>query len=448
MSPAVTTELRQLAKLSFPIMVSLGAATLIAAIDTIMISPLGTVPLAAAGITASVMIILYSALYGFVSATGVRMAEAEGKKDPDALSDATRTGLRMALFAGLAGTGLMLAARPLLPFIGQPPEVVAILGGYWTAMAALLVPFTLFYALKALFDAVGRPWIGVALAFAAVALNIPANLILIYGIGSWDGFGLLGAGLASLVSQTASLILAWLLWRRTIALARSRRPVPSSPDERRIQWREGATISLGYVGEGGAYAVASLMMGVFGAAALAANQIVGSVGGVLYMVPLGVSMAASIRVGQAVGADETDRLLPIGRAALTLIVGWMTLVMIALLLARVPLSNALSDDPEVIALAASLFLIAAAMQIADGVQGTMLGAARGLSDNRVPVAITLAAYWIVALPAAWLLGVTLGLGPNGVWIGYALGLGLAATLVSRRFFREAARRPGALAATA
>lgn len=443
MSPAVVAELRQLAKLSVPIMVSLGAATLIGAVDTVMISPLGTVPLAAAGVTAAVMIVFYSALYGFVSATGVRMAEAEGRDDADRLSDATRTGLLVALVTGLAGTGFMLAARPLLPLIGQPPEVLAVLGGYWTAMAALLVPFTLFYALKGLFDAVGRPWIGVGLAFAAVALNIPANWLLIHGIGPWSGFGLLGAGLASLLSQTASLVLAWIVWRRSPVFARSRRRVRRSAAERRIQWREGATIALGYVGEGGAYAVASLMMGVFGAAALAANQIVTSVSGVLYMVPLGVSMAASIRVGQAVGAAEPARLLPIGRAALTLIVGWMTLVMIALLAARGPLSDALSDDPEVVGLAASLFLVVAAMQIADGVQGTMLGAARGLSDNRLPVAITLAAYWIVALPAGWGLGVTLGLGPNGIWIGYGLGLVLAATLVSRRFFGEAARRSGA-----
>lgn len=442
--PHLWSEIKALAALGVPLVISLAAATLIGVVDTIMIAPLGTVPLAAASITASVIIIFYSALYGFVSVIGVRMAEALGRGSPEALSNATWTGVVVATVTGTLGAGLMFAVRPALSRIGQPPEVIEIIGGYWTAMSLLLIPFAVFYALKALFDAIDRPWLGVCLAFAAVALNVPANLVLIHGVGSWPGLGLLGAGLASLLSQTFALGLAVWLWLRATSTAAARRGGQRTGQELSLQVKEGSAIAIGYVGEGGAYALAGLMMGWFGAMALAANQIVASVGGVLYMVPLGVSIAVSIRVGQAIGAHERARLIVIGKAALCVIVTWMTLVMIAILAGRHPVSGLLSSDPEVVSLAASMFLVVAAMQIADGVQGSMLGAARGMMDNRIPIAITLACYWIVALPLGYVLGFVWDLGPNGVWIGYGTGLAIAAVALSRRFFVSAQSSGGEL----
>ncbi|MDX8350940.1 MATE family efflux transporter [Cognatiyoonia sp. IB215182] len=431
------SEAKALTALGFPIVISLAAATLIGVVDTIMIAPLGTVPLAAASITASVILIFYSALYGFVSIIGVRMAEAQGRGSAEALSDATWTGVIVATVTGMIGAGLMLAAKPALGLIGQPEEVTDVIGGYWTAMSLLLIPYTVFYALKALFDAIGRPWLGVGLAFVAVVVNVPANLVLIYGIGGWPGLGLLGAGVASLLSQTVPLIFAWVIWKRAKSTSKARQPKQRSRIELLVQIKEGSAIAIGYVGEGGAYAVAGLMMGWFGAVALAANQIVASIGGVLYMVPLGISIAVSIRIGQAIGAEERTRLVSIGKAALLVIVTWMTLVMIGIFLGGRGIANLLSDDPDVVMLAASMFLIVAAMQIADGVQGTMLGAARGMMDNRVPVAITLVCYWVIALPLGYVLGFVVDLGPNGVWIGYGSGLAIAAVALTRRYFMMA-----------
>ncbi|MDB4111750.1 MATE family efflux transporter [Yoonia sp.] len=429
-------EMRKLTGLGFPIVISLAAATLIGVVDTIMIAPLGTLSLAAASITNSVIIIFYSGLYGFVSAVGVRMAEARGKQSVDDLSSATQTGVRIAIVAGILGATLMLMLRPALVHLGQPPEVLALLCGYWTAMSLLLISFTIFYALKGLFDAIDAPWVGVMLALAAVVLNIPANYILIHGIGQWEGLGLVGAGIASLLSQTASLVLAWIIWQRSKLTADARMKVARNRQELRIQLKQGAAIATGYIGEGAAYAFAGLMMGWFSAVALAANQIVSAVAGVLYMVPLGISIAVSIRVGQAVGADERARLVQIGIAALAVIIGWMTLVMAGLLAGGDYLANALSDDAAVIKLATSMFIVIAAMQVADGVQGTMLGASRGMMDNFVPVGITMISYWIIALPIGYVLGFVWDWGPNGVWIGYGTGLGIAAIATTYRFFTK------------
>lgn len=433
----VWREIRHLARLAFPIVISLAAATLIGVVDTIMIAPLGTNELAAAAIATAFLIVFYSGLYGFVSVAGVRMASAYGGNDPEALAMATRAGLIVAGATGVLGAALMLLGWFALDLIGQPPEVTAILGGYWITMSLLLIPYTLFYTLKALFDAMDAPWIGVALAFLAVALNVPANLVLIHGIGTWEGWGLLGAGLASLLSESVSFVLAWILLHRMARMAPARRWGPVSPAEIWLQLREGTTVALGYVGEGGAYAVAGLMMGWFSATALAAHQIVSSVSGVLYMVPMGIAIAVSLRVGQAIGSGKRQRLIRIGQAALMVVTAWMSLVILAILLGGAALSEALAPDPEVVALASSMFLVVAAMQIADGVQGSMIGAARGMMDNRIPVVITLIAYWVVALPLGYVLGFYAGVGPNGVWIGYGVGLALAAGLLTLRYFRLA-----------
>ncbi len=433
---AILKEARYLARLAFPIVISLAAAALIGVVDTVMVAPLGTLPLAAVSITASVLIIFYSALYGFVSAIGVRMAEAFGKTSDQGLAAATNAGVFVSLVVGSAGAVAMICLKPALSWIGQPPEVVSLIGGYWIAMSLLLVPFTVFYTLKALFDAMNRPWIGVGLAFLAVGFNIPSNYVLIHGVGGWPGLGLVGAGIASLLSQIVPLIMALVIirvWKRKRGLLRA---ASFDRSEVKAQLKEGFIISVGYLGEGAAYAVAGLMLGWFSAAALAAHQIVSAVSDVVYMVPLGVSIAISIRVAQAIGANEKERLKPIVLASLLVIVSWMAVVVTGILIGRAPLANSLSDDPKVVSLAISMFLVIAAMQIADGVQGTMLGAFRGMMDNHVPVAITLIAYWLFALPLGYALGFWLGFGPNGVWIGYGSGLSLAAIALTYRFFSQ------------
>jgi MATE family multidrug resistance protein len=203
-------------------------------------------------------------------------------------------------------------------------------------------------------------------------------------------------------------------------------------------FREGWPVAVAYCGEGGSYAFAGLMLGWFGAAALAANQVVGSIAEVLYMLPLGMAAAVGIRVGQAIGAEETHRLRAIGVSAIGLVIAWMVVVTIVLVTFRRDIADALSDDPEVIALAVSMFLTIAFMQFADGVQSASLGALRGMIDNRVPTLISLVAYWGFALPIGYVFGFTLGFGPVGVWVGYGLGILAAAIALVWRFWAKTA----------
>ena len=168
--------------------------------------------------------------------------------------------------------------------------------------------------------------------------------------------------------------------------------------------KQGWAVSLGSLGEGGAYAVTGLMMAGFGA------------------------------IVQAVGAAHRHRYRPILMAANTVVLVWAALVCGPLLVLRADVAGALSSDPAVVALAVAMFIVMAFIQIADGLQSIALGALRGLTDNRVPNAISITLYWAVALPLGHCVGFIMGFGPSGVLAGYAFGVLLAALILQARFW--------------
>jgi len=431
--PGFVEEATGTLRLAVPIVIGLASSTLIGVVDTIMIAPLGTQAMAGAALTTSALVILYSALYGLISVLSVEMANRFGAGDAAAISRLVRNGALLALTAGSLTALLMIAAFPLLELLGQPESVLAAMYPYWVAMGLVLIPFTALYLFKGLYDAIGRPWVGTLFAMLGVVINIPLNWVLIHGIGPWEGLGLLGAGLASFLAECTALLAAWGFWKFRPSMKPYRQKAELSVHLMLRQLREGSPVALAYTGEGASYAFIGIMLGWIGASALAANQIVGSIGAVIYMLPLGMAAAVGIRIGQAVGQRASARVRVIGLSAIGTVVLWMVVVASILLLSREVIADALSDDPAVIAIAAVMFLTVAIMQVADGVQSTALGALRGLVDNRIPSIISLAAYWPIALPLAYLFGFVLGLGPSGVWIGYGLGLAVASVSLTLRF---------------
>lgn len=424
-------EFLPLVRLAVPLMVGLAAALLIGVVDTAMISPLGTVPLAAAGVTTAVLIIMISALWGVITVISVQISQAEGANDPTRVAVALRSGLLLCLIGGGIGTLLMIAIYPLLGPLGQPNEVLEILFPYWVSMAVWIIPFTLFFGLKSLFDAVDRPWTAVALSYLGVLINVPANYAFIHLLG----MGVLGAGIASILSQCVSLLAAGLVLTQSPGMAKFRQKTRVMWSDVWVQFKEALPLCLGYAGEGGAYAMIGIMMGWLGAEALAAHQIVNALAGLAYMIPLGMAGAASIRVGLAVGAGKTARLRPILKACFVMVTAWQGLAAALFVVAGRSMAETMSSDPAVVDLAATLFIVVALLQVADGIQGTALGALRGMSDMNVPTVITLVAYWPLALPASYLLGITFEYGALGIWLGYTLGLVVAAILLPRRFWK-------------
>lgn len=435
---AIWAQVPGIVGLALPIVMGLAASTLIGVTDSLMLAPLGPVPLAAVGLTGAVAVLFYAAIYGVLSALSVRIGAAWGAGEGRRISGILRSGLALGLLVGVGGALLMGAFWPLLPLLGQPAEVLAAMPAYWACICAFLIPFSILTAFKSAFEAVERPWLGTAFAFLAVAINVPLNYALIWGIGPFPQLGLTGAGIASLLAESIALGAAFLWWLYAPSMRRLRLRRMVEGHEMRATFREGAPLGAMYVVETAAVSVATLMIGGFGTVALAGNQVAQSVGGLLYMLPLGVAGAVAIRVAQERGAGNAAALRPIALAAVAVAMVWLVAAAFLLAFRGEAIARLITDDPEVVAVAAAIFLVFAPMQISDAVQSSMLGALRGLSDTAWPAAVSAIAYWPVALPLGWVLAHPVGMGPSGVWAGFILALAGAGVALTVRFWRRTA----------
>lgn len=436
-------EVPAVANLALPIVLGLAASTLLGVTDSVIVAQLGPAPLAVVGLTSAAALIGYSAIYGLLSALSVRIGLAQGARQGRRIASVLRNGLALAAGVGAASAALMGAGFFLLPLLGQPPEVLALAGPYWAAVSVVMLPYAVLTAFKFAFEATGRPWLGTFFAFLGVVLNVPLTYVLTFGPGPLPALGLLGAGLASLLAESLALVAAWAWWRRARSLRRLRLRRPLQSREIRDTFREGAPLGLLYVTETVAMAAAVALIGTFGTTALAANQVTQSVGGLLYMLPLGIAGAVAIRVAQEKGAGRVAALRPVGFAAIGLALAWLLASALLLLLGGDWIARLITPDPEVAALAATLFVVLAGLQIADGLQSTALGALRGLSDTAWPAWVTLGTHWLLALPLAWAFSTALGWGPAGVWSGYGIALGCAGIALVARFLWRT--RPDGLA---
>ncbi|QYK43297.1 MAG: MATE family efflux transporter [Paracoccaceae bacterium] len=450
---AIRAEMPGTLRLSLPIVAGMAASTLLGVTDTIMLAPLGAVPLAGAGLAFSFSIIVGATVYGLISGVPMRIGAAFGARRGRSLTAMVKAGLVLGALVGAAGALAMVAAWPLLPLFGQPPEVLAILFPYWCLIAGFTLPFAMLIVLKSVFESVGRPWIGTAFAYLGAVLNVPLNYVLIWGAGPIPPLGLTGAGIGSVLAETLALAAALAWWRLAPSTRRLRLRGRLDWSEVRAGAREGAPMGMMYLAETGALTVLTLIIGTFGAVALAANQVAMSVGGLIYMLPLGIAQAVAIRVAQARGAGEPDRLRPVVWSGLLAAMLWLGGAMVLLAAGGRAIAATISPDPEVVALAAVIFVVFAAMQLFDGIQSTMVGALRGLSASSAAARVSTLCFWGLGLPAAWVLAHDAGLGVPGVWGGWLAAQIVAGGLLVAHFLRltrlsAGADRPNLRPATA
>lgn len=433
---SVLAEVPALIALAVPVVAGLVGGSLLSVIDSVMLGPLGEVPLAAASLTQSVLVIFYAGLYGLVGAVGILTGQAYGAGDRQRASRILRHGLVIGLAGGVAGALAMVASLSVLPYTGQPDEVMAAIPIYWISMSLLLVPFTLTMVIKQFLDSIGRPWMGAFLTFVPVFLNIPLNWLLIYGRFGFPQLGLVGAGLASLAAFAGGFVLMLLYLRYAASMAPFRDAIKLHAAGYSELTREGYPMSIQYLAEGSSVAIAGVLIGLLGATALAANQIVFSVGVLVYMAPLGMSGAVSIRIAQAVGEGATHRIRAIGLAGISVVTLWMLTFTLIMILWGEPISSAFVNEPPVIAAATAMFVAVGIMQVFDGLQSVSLGALRGILDNHWPTRVSLFSYWLIALPLSALFGFGLGFGAPGIWAGFGIGIGVAGVLLVRRFMAQ------------
>ncbi len=432
---AVVGEARGTAWLALPLVAGQVSQMLMGVVDTVMIGQLGVVPLAAATLAMTLVHIPLIAGVGVLVAVSIRVSQARGAGDVTGGRGAVRNGLYLAfLFGGIALVAGFLT-RPLLAMIGQDPAVAAAAGDYYVIVMASLVPGLACMVFKNFADAMNRPWGAFWILLGGVGLNVLLNWVFIYGRWGVPAMGLEGAGWATLIARGLD---ALVLWGWTARWGKFGQWVPRRwlrmPDwtVMRSLLRVGLPTSVQLLAEVGAFVAATVMIGWISAEALASHQIAITCAATTFMVPLGISMALTVRVGEAWGAEEFARLRPIVSSGLAMGAGVMVASAATFLLAGKLIAGWFIADPAVIGIAANLLVLAGIFQVSDGIQIVSAGCLRGMNDVRVPAWIALAAYWAIALPLGAWLAFGLGLGAVGVWLGLTCGLVVAAVWLGIR----------------
>ena len=404
--------------------------------DSLMVGHVGVVPLAACGFANGVLGILFVTGLGMVAAVSILAARAYGAHNPREAGETLRHGLAVSLVTGLALVALIYLVSPHLSVFGAPPDVVAQARPFLFIVGWSLVPALAWQCLKQYCEALSRPGLPTAAMLVAVVLNVFLSWVLIYGHLGAPALGLTGAAWATFATRVLLLVATFVLVRRAEAF---RGALPArwlaalSWTRLRQQLAVGAPVAVQLFLEVAAFSLAAIGMGWLGAVPQAAHQVAITYAALTFMVPLGVSLAVSVRVGQAVGAGEPERVRVIGLGGIGVATAFMATTAVTFLLAGAPLARLAVVDAPTAALAERLLVVAGVFQIFDGAQVACMGALRGLADVRVPTLIAFVAYWLVALPACYVLGIVRGGGAPGVWWGLAFGLAVAAAGLGLRF---------------
>jgi len=425
-----------------PITVGQVSQMLIGFTDTAFIARLGAIPLAAAAFTQGLFSVSYVVCVGLLTGPGVFAARDHGAGDEAGCVSWLHHGRALALLVALGAFGLLALASTQFDHLGQPPEVMAIVRPFFLLVSASLVPAVTFQVERQFAESVGRAWGPMAIIVLDVGLNAFCNWVFVFGHLGFPALGLIGSGCATLLARLFALIAIaiWLRFSRHFSFLR-RAPWSGWQRQRFVGLlRLGVPAGIMLLFETGAFGATALMMGWLGAVPLASHQLALSFAALTFMVPLGLSLAVSLRISRAHGEGRTAAARAIGVGAL--LAGLIAMLSFAALylFAGGLLTRAFSTVPEVSTLAAELLIVAAVFQIFDGAQVIGVGALRGLTDVRVPAALTFAAYWLLALPLGYSLAFHTRLGPRGLWVGLAAGLSTAAISLTWRFLHKTRER--------
>ena len=436
-------ELAALIRLAAPLAISQLAQMAILTTDVIMLGRLGTRALASAAIGNTVYYFAWLVGNGPAAAVAPLIAQRIGANPGDraGVRSTARMGLWAALLVSAPLLPVLLSTRAILTRLGQDPGL-AEGAGRFVSMLCFGLPFALgFQVLRNFATSLGRPQAALWVMLAAIGYNACADYVLIFGHFGLPRLGLYGAGLAT----SSSAVFAFLVLFGFIQLTPALRAYRILRRAHRFHWVRlkdlvhlGAPIGVTMLFEAMLFNTMTLVMGRFGAAALAAHQIAINFASITFMAPLGVAMAATVRVGRFDGAGDRAGARRAGVTAMALAVAIVSVAGVGMALygrdiAGLYVPGRSAGDLRVVTLAASFLAVAAAFQVFDALQVVGALSLRGLKDAHMPMALAGGSYWLAGAPMCLWLGIGLGLKGLGVWIGLAFGLAVAAIAMCVRF---------------
>jgi MATE family multidrug resistance protein len=419
-----------LLRLAAPLVLIQVGSMLMGVVDTMMVGRVS--PAALASVALGNMYFFAISMFGMgvLFALDPIVAQALGAGDELAVRRGLQRGLVLSLVLTVPITLVLLTVGPVLELVGQSPEVVPDAAGYVHRNALSVWPFYVFVALRQTLQAHHRIWpIGVTILVANV-VNAGLNYTWIFGHLGFPAMGVIGSAWATTASRwlMAALLLA-LGWSTLEPYLRERAPNLLDPKPLKRMLALGFPIGAQMVLEGGAFNIIALLMGWLGVAQVAAHQIALNFASLTFMVPLGVSSAAAVIVGHAVGRGDAEGVRRATLASLAVGAGFMLCTAVLLVSAPRFLAGLYTPDSMVLAFAAVLLPIAGVFQVFDGLQVVSIGLLRGLGDTRMPMIVNVIGFWCIGMPVSLWLGFGLDYGAVGLWWGLVVGLVVVAVFL-------------------
>jgi MATE family multidrug resistance protein len=427
-------ELRALAGLSFPLVLTNLGNMALALVDVAVVGRLGETAIAAAGLGNAIFFTTTLFGLGLLFGLDPLLGQAIGAGERPRAARILVAGVQLALAVSVPLAVVVLLLGDNVAALGAPAEAVAPTRAYLCARLLSLAPFLALMALRSYLQATGRTRSLVEGVVVANLVNLPTAWALTLGVPSLglEGSGVFGAGLASAIATVVQLAVSA---RPLASDAHLRKPGALAPDAAALRRAVvlGAPIGLQVVAEAGSFALVTFLVGGFGTRPLSGHQIALSVVSCTFQVALGVGAATSVRVGVAVGRGDARATRRAGLVGIA--TGTSLMLGGALLLLAAPraLARALTDDVHVIEAALPFLFVAACFQLADGAQTVAQGALRGAGDTRFPLLVNLIGHWAIGLPLGLWLARGAGLGPEALWWGLSAGLFAVAVLATARF---------------
>ncbi len=445
MRSAVLTEIRATLALATPLATANLSQMAMSVIDTVMVGTLGSVPLAAVALGGGFYFTGVVICLGVLTAVAPLSAFAIGAGARDAAGRTAASGLVLAGLIGLPMIAATFAAPLLLDGLGYDPELAYEIGRFLHAVCWGAPGFLGFAVLRSFLAALKRTRGVMVVLLLCVPANAALNWLLIFGHLGLPALGLVGTGIASASVQWLMLAgLVGVVWRLRSGDRAPRLhldPALLGRDLRRIL-RLGGPIGGLQALEIGVFVTAAAVVGLFGAAPLAAHQIAINFASITFMVPMGIGQAATVRVAAERGAGLRPAARRAAFVALALGVGFMAVsaAVIWVLPHAIVATYVAVDDPAnlaLVALALRFLTFAGWFQVVDGMQVVAAGALRGYEDTVMPMVFAAIGYWAIGFAGGWALTFPLGLGPVGMWWGFVLGLAVVALLMTLRLWRQA-----------
>ncbi len=436
-------KIREILKIGIPIMLGQACVIILSFADNIMIGWYGVDDLAASSFVNGIINLFIFTELGFACGLTPVVGSLFGKNDSRGIGAAVKNGLAVNGAVGITGLVILAIIYAFLDRFGQEPELLPIIRPYFIVVGISTIFALGFNTLKQFTDGICRPVVAMCLLMGGNLLNIFGNWVLIYGKLGFPELGLLGAGLSTLFSRIAMLVVfaAWLMNSKSLKeyYQAFRQSKVSRKGIRRL-FSLGYPLALQTGMETSTFTMSAVMAGWLGATTLAAHQVTLTISQICFMLMTGLATAVSVLVSNAYGQNDMKSVRGYASKGYFMILAVSVFFCTAIWLFRFPIVGMFTDSEEVTAIALSLLIVLFTYQFGDGLQLCFCNALRGIQDVKPIMLMAFVSYYLIAIPSAYLLGFKAGLGITGIWMGFPIGLTVAGIFYYIRFRRRTSSR--------